>query len=637
MTLAAIVLSAVAVLPADRLSMADRLFNRGEYAVARGEYAALVGEKATGIARDELLYRLAECDRALGRSADARKEYGELLSSCPASRHADRSRLMRALSGTDDEKRVELKVLDSDHVEAEIRSAALYHLGVLNSDAAMLERSIAADPKGRYAAYANFHRASILAKSPDPAARRKASEILLTIAFGKDSEFADEALYLAAFQSYSSKRYGESASLAHRYLKVNPNGKRVAEVRTMAAWSDFLVGKYGAALSVCGEGGTDDFDYLLASCAAATGEGERARSLFAKYLEAHPRGNYRQSAELHLARMGFDAAEKSGDSAGRLENAKRAYALSKTSGDALRLAWAYEKSGDAARAREQYLAVARDFPGTDDGAEALFRKAMADLKAENWSAADISLAEAIASGRNEKRMPVAKYWRAVAAMRLGHEAEGAALLREALKGGIDIDMAREARLMLADVDFNAGRVDAAKAEYSKLVLEGACDRMSAAKTLKVGKLLEGEAALACAKALVKSDSAEWRQAGYALMGTAEEKSGAFTAAISAYRRAMAEKAEVEDIAGAALRLGVLESRAGEHDAADATLRKAVELNASDSRARCAAYLALAKNCEARGDAKGACAYATVVVSLFQKDENAAEAERILRSHPEAAK
>ena len=48
------------------------------------------------------------------------------------------------------------------------------------------------------------------------------------------------------------------------------------------------------------------------------------------------------------------------------------------------------------------------------------------------------------------------------------------------------------------------------------------------KTLKVGKLLEGEAALACAKALVKSDSAEWRQAGYALMGTAEEKSGAFT-------------------------------------------------------------------------------------------------------------
>ena len=65
MTLSALILAAIAVLPADRLAMADRLFNRGEYAAAKEEYAALRGEKA--VPADELLYRLAECDRALGK------------------------------------------------------------------------------------------------------------------------------------------------------------------------------------------------------------------------------------------------------------------------------------------------------------------------------------------------------------------------------------------------------------------------------------------------------------------------------------------------------------------------------------------------------------------------------------------
>ena len=69
MTALALLVAAVTVLPADRLAMADRLFNRGEYAAARAEYAALSGEKS--LSAEEVLYRLAECDRALGRSADA--------------------------------------------------------------------------------------------------------------------------------------------------------------------------------------------------------------------------------------------------------------------------------------------------------------------------------------------------------------------------------------------------------------------------------------------------------------------------------------------------------------------------------------------------------------------------------------
>ena len=77
MTVAALVLAAFTVLPADRMAMADRQFDRGHYADAKAEYLAVRG--AEGIAEDELLYRLAECDRALGDKASAREFFAELL------------------------------------------------------------------------------------------------------------------------------------------------------------------------------------------------------------------------------------------------------------------------------------------------------------------------------------------------------------------------------------------------------------------------------------------------------------------------------------------------------------------------------------------------------------------------------
>ena len=165
MTFSAFLLAAITVLPADRLAMADRLFNRGEYAAARAEYAALDGEKS--VPAEELLYRLAECDRAMGKSAEARREYGELIEKFPTSARADRARLMRALAGTPEERTSELKVLDSDRVAADIRAAALYYLGSAANDPETLARSVRLDPKGKYAPYADFHRAAILVKSPD--------------------------------------------------------------------------------------------------------------------------------------------------------------------------------------------------------------------------------------------------------------------------------------------------------------------------------------------------------------------------------------------------------------------------------------------------------------------------------------
>ena len=220
-------------------------------------------------------------------------------------------------------------------------------------------------------------------------------------------------------------------------------------------------------------------------------------------------------------------------------------------------------------------------------------------------------------------------------MKLGHEVEGSGFLENAVAAGIGLDESREARLMVADFDYRSGRIEQAKAAYAKLVKEGACERMSAARILAVGKLLEGENAETCARALTKGDTPEWRQAGWALLGDCEVKREAYSAAIESYRKCLAENAKTEAAAGAALALGRLEFRAGEFDRADATLKKAIEFNAANARARAEAYVLLAKNAGAKGDWKSAVAYATVVTSLFDDEKLCAEAKKIVESHPEA--
>ena len=622
---------AIAVLPADRLAMADRLFNKGQYAAAAVEYRALSGQE--GVAADELLFRLAECDRATGKNEAARKAYAELFAKHPDSDHAAQARYLYAMGAPELERRKLLAELDSDRVDLETRTAALYHLGAETSDAELLAKCVKLAPKGRYADYANLKYSLILGASADAAERRKGLEVLLGLAFGGGS-MSEEAMYLAAIQSYRDKRYGEAGSLFRRYRKTFPKGEHFDETRSLSAWCDFLQGRYADAAASCGEGETDDLAYIRAACAYSTGDNEKALALFRKYLEDYPNGQYRANAELPIARIEFDAAQRTNDVSKTIESAKRGFALSKLASDQLRLAWAYEKAGKPESASAEYAALAKGHPGTEEAAEALFRKAMIDARSDNWAAAELALAEAQASGKLGKRQAEALYWRGVAAMKLGHEVEGSGFLENAVAAGLGLDESREARLMVADFDYRSGRVEQAKKAYLKLVQEGACERMSASRILAVGKLLDGDAAETCAQALVKVDSPEWRQAGWALKGRCEELRGAFSAAIESYRKCLAEPAQMEDRAPTALALGKLEFRAGQFDEANRTLSKAVDLNGANAAARAEAYVMLAKTAEAKGNVESAVAYATVVTSLFDENAFVEEAKKIIAAHPE---
>lgn len=623
--------AAITVAPADRMAMADRLFNRGAYKEARAEYAELINAKA--LAEDELLYRYAECERAMGRADSARRTYGVILSRHPASRHADRARLSRALLSKDSEEKIsELRLLDTDRIPADIRASALYHLGVATGDAAVFARCAEIAPGGKYAPYAKLRMASALAASNDSAERAKGVAVFLEIADGPDGELAEEALYLAASSCYGDRRYGEASSLLGRYMKKWPAGRHAADALKVRAWCDYLDGRYADVIAECGDGSTDDTAFLLASAHHLSGDAAKAKTFFEAYLEKFPQGRYRKEVELPLARLGFTSAEKSGDMPRALDFARRAAAVSGLAGDRLRVAWAMERCGAGDDAEREYLSIAADFPGSPEASEAMFRKALADLREERWSAADLALAEALGGRLDQRRRGEALYWRGVAAVRLDHAEEGAGFLRQAVESGLGLDQSREARLLVADCDFNAGRIDAAKAAYATLVREGAAARMSAAKTLSVGKLLfPGEESAICARTLAASDAPEWRQAGYALLGAVEEERKSYAAAVEAYRKCLAEPCKTEDLPRAAARLGALETANAEWDAAEATLKRAVELNADSVSARAEAYFHLAEVAVAKSDPATARKYATVVVMLFENTPWAAKARTLLEN------
>lgn len=634
MNIFTLLLCVVAIQPADRLRMADRLFNKGEYRDAKAEYNALrqLRDKK-GVADDELLFRLAETDRLLGDMKSSAREYQLLVEKFPNSKYVHRSRLVRALEITDKEAKIaELKVLDKPGVDNGTRATALYHIGILTKDASTLKRAIEIDPKGKYADHASFQRAAILSESSNSADIDESVNELLRIAFSGDQKFREEALYLAALKSYSMKNYSRAEPLFSRYLKTYPKGKHVENVKLANCWCSFLTGKYSAVQQLAANSEGDDFAYLYAASTYQLGSREEAYDLYAKYLDSYPTGKYRTSAELVVARRDYESARNANDFSKAIEAANKAYQISKNSADYYNLGRAYERNGQNEDASRIYSELRVKEGNNELGLNALFSKAMLDLRLEKWSAAELELAEVMAGGDVGDRKALALFWRGVAAIHLEHEESAAQYLREALELGLSLDQQREARLMLADIAHEAGRDDEAKAEYEKIIADGGVVRMSAAKAFAIGRLCGGNTAKVCAQSLISNDSPEWRQSGYVLLGLTEEAAESYTAAVEAYRNAMALPCAINEIVVASLHLGKLEMKFGEYEKAAATLTKSVNYNSENPRDRAEAYMLLAENAEKAGDMVTARGYATCVAELFPGSDFEERAKRILEKN-----
>ena len=631
-----LLIAALSILPMDRLAMADRLFNKGEYAAARREYEALKGEKS--IPAEDLDYRLVNALKETGANkAEVSQAAENFLKNYPLSAYAVKIKLLRADSAEGELRIKLLKELDTDEIDAASRARALYQLAKATNDAALYLRSFKCDPKGVYAISARFGYARALAESGDEASLRDAMKELLEIGFADNGGTGEAALVMAVMISNRAGRYEETVSLAKRTLKKFPNCGEAEKLRLIAAAGEYSLGRYSAALDFCGTIKSEGASAIQALALERLGETEKALKAATDYLEQYPEGDHRQAVEMVLLRNRLQTAEAKADYHVALESARRMVTLTKSAEARLRYAWILEKSGDITAAEREYQAISVDFPKSATAGEALFMRAMSLLRKKEWSAAEVSLAEALDSLLEDSRKSEAQYWRGIALLHLEHHLEGARLLKEALKGHLSADETREARLKLAELDLQEGRVEAAKAAYQELINDGAAERMSASQLLTVGRMMEGPAALKCAEALIAGDVPEWRQAGYVLKGEISEKSGSLQKAIADYRSALKEKTETAEAALAALRLGKLEMRSGEFTTAEVTLKRAVELNRGDDSARAEAYLALAENALQLKDDNAAKGYATVVMSLFEDAALIERAKKIIDKVGEGTK
>ena len=581
----------LALAPADRLQMADKMFAKGLHAEAAREYAALRGEKT--ISADDVTFRIAECDRLLGREKEAQAAYERLL---------------------------------RRDVPKSMRAVALYRVACAKNDIALFRECETTDPNGRYAVFARLKRALLLAKSERVDARREATGLFLELSASPEKSVAEEALYAAATLAYGDKRWNESAILFARLVKTYPETPRAAAARVPRAWSSFLSNRYADCLIACGDETDDDLSYLRGAALLALDRREQGLAELTKYLETHPQGRYRAAAETPVQRARFDDAVKRGDTAAAVQAARLAAAASDTPSDALRLAWAHERAGAADEARAEYRRIAQKWPQDPAAGEALYANALADLRAGNWSAGDLALEEALKRFPKFAHRGEALYWRGVAAIRLGHDAEGAARLTEALQSSLTLDQAREANLLIADADARAGRTAAAAKRYASLLTTGAADRMTAVHLAAVVRMLaeseEWEAALAGARALAsRSGDPAFVQIAAAREGQALEGMGRLDESLVAYRRAFTVKADTEEGAAAAVALGQLEYRKGDYSAAEKTLADAIARNAGPEglKARARAYRTLADVCRAQGKALQAKGYETVLKELFNDE------------------
>ncbi len=410
-------------LPADRLAFANQLSKRGLYAEALKEYEAIRDVKT--LPRDEVCFRLGEAYRHVGRTADALREYADLIKSHPQSRYVDYARLNRALMMAGEAREKELLALDHAGASEQIRATALYWLGETleaKKDAKAATswylKAAQVSATNDVARLARLRAASLLAASADVADRRQAQGIYLDLAASPDANLASEAVFFVGMMSYREGRYAEATTLFRRLIKNYPDSPRAKECAIYAAWANYLSGRYGEALEIAArlrDEGNEDAYYLVGAALRRLERRQDAVEAYSLALAKFPRGRHADTEWFErlavLAISGennavLDELAKRPDPPSKVADRAWSYgceaAIAVTNypraieyatlvarqpeGSTVatavhRLAWLYEKTGDWARAALAYRTLAKKWPENAVAAQALYQAGVAELRA----------------------------------------------------------------------------------------------------------------------------------------------------------------------------------------------------------------------------------------------------------------
>ncbi|MGN0846609.1 MAG: tetratricopeptide repeat protein [Kiritimatiellia bacterium] len=410
-------------LPADRMAFANQLSKRGLYAEALKEYEAIRDDKT--LPRDEIRFRLGEAYRNVGRSADALREYAELIKDHPQSRYVDYARLNRALLMTGESRERELLALDHKGASDQIRATALYWLGETFEGKKDMKgatdwylKAAKVSSTNDVARLSRLRAASLLSASAEVADRRQAQGFYLDLAECGDPHLAAEAIFFAGMMSYREGRHSEATTLFRRLAKEYPDSPRTKECAIYAAWSNYLSGRYGEVLQIAArlrDEGNEDAYYLVGAALRRLERRQDAVDAYSLALAKFPRGRHADTE--WFERLAVLAA--SGDNAAVLDElarrpdpppkmADRAWSYGCEAAIAVtnypraiefatlvarqpqgamrvtavhRLAWLYEKTEDWPRAALAYRTLSKNWPENPVAAQSLYQAGVAELRA----------------------------------------------------------------------------------------------------------------------------------------------------------------------------------------------------------------------------------------------------------------
>jgi len=313
---AALVVQGDPVAVNDRLQLADGLFRRSLFDLAAREYQALAANPQLA-ERDSVLFRLAECYRRTGKTAEAEAVYLKLTELCPASSQVPRAQLQRALILMDrggaslEEAAKALDPLTKEGQAVEVRSAALYHKGeVLEKLKRPAEALICYETLRKdfadtdYGIYSALRAAWILSQSDKPEDKRSALGVYLGLTYdSKDAKVAEEACFFAAQVSLIAEKFEESADLFKMLRTKYPASARIKEGALSAAWACFYCGRYQEGSEILDliiadktHPQREEVLYVKANCLRELSQNDAAIEFYNQQLQLAPNGRLAQKA-----------------------------------------------------------------------------------------------------------------------------------------------------------------------------------------------------------------------------------------------------------------------------------------------------------------------------------------------------
>lgn len=475
---------------------------------------------------------------------------------------------------------------------------------------------------------------------------------------------ADGAIY-AAWANYNAGRYKEAEAIADECLKRGPKSKReealylranclrqtesrAAAVKAYAElekefpngtyasriWYERLVTRYrdGDYTNVLNEalartttpsGNADSIYWLVSDAALSLGRDDVAIEYSRLLVEKCPQSRfvkdamYRHAWLLQKQKAWGTAAEIFLKIAERFPKEPIASKALYSSGVC------HSQMGRRDEGLRDWSRLLREYPDSEEAPEALYRKAMEELRKGEYRAAGVTLDERMNRFPKAGGTAELKYWRGVVYRQLGEKREAEAAFKASLAAMPPDEIAREAKLELGVLLHAAGKNDEAAKYFGQLLSSSNASKLGGERLAWMAEfqlqMKRPEEALKSAEVLIASAKDDgWRQAAYTLAGMAHEALGRNEAAAGQWRKALELTSKTKYAATAALRLGEMLSKAGKYDEAAGFLERAAagavtpELVALRARA----YLALGKNAQARGDDDSALRFFMSVGLLF---------------------